>query len=499
MALTKNIIRGSTITLVEQGIKLAIMFVTTPLMVKFLGEEKYGTWLVALALIGYLKFLDLGVSFSGTRFLGQAIGSHDHERFRQISKTLCYLYNRIGLLAAIATIIVGLILPAWLPEDSLIIQTRWILIGLGFTTTLRFWTRIFEITLKSHVRYDLIGLTSIVKSIIQGALVIFLLTSGYGLNALLLSFILSDIIDQLLLCIFARRVYPEAKTLIVRNRPSETLDLVKFSATATFTSLGSTLRGGIDPLIVGKFSGLEMVPIYSIGARFLTIFTDAINAIFGGNFLAAFSQLDGRNDREALVQSFLKSLRFSAALTTCGASALAILGPPFIERWIGTGFEDSGQVLLILLFPTSLLLIQYPIWGFFYSQNKQHWLAWLTFGGGLFNVILSILLSLKFGFFGVVWATFIEMIFVFGISVPILASRLCKTSLFSYWNGIVSGLLPAATVGILYYMLTRNWLEPNYGSLTLQASCLVLLQLPTLWIFTMTTDDRRHLKKRFHQ
>lgn len=493
MALTKRLLRGSTVTIVGQVVKLLLMFVTTPLMVSHLGERNYGIWLLALTIISYLRFLDLGVSLAGTRFLGKAIGSSDPKGFNELFSSISYLFNRIGLAALAGTFFLSLLLPILLPDNTVIQEIRWIILGLGITTSIRFWTQIFEVILKSHVRYDLIGLTAIVKTILQGGLIIYFLTTGSGLNALLLIFIATDIIDQLLLFFFARRLYPEARILFVRKGGKEVPNLVRYSATSTVTSIGMTLRNGVDPLIVGWASGVTMVPVYSIGSRFLTVFSDLINAIFGGNFLAAFSQLDGRNDPKALTSNFLKSIRFSSAISIIGGCALAILGPPFILKWIGNSFSDSATVLHILLLPTTLSLMQYPVWSFFYSQNKQVWLAWVIFGGGILNITLSVILSLKIGFFGVVWATFVEMMIVFGSIVPLLTARLCSISLVNYAWTLLRGAIPVFATASAYYFSIRAFLQPNYLVIGVAGVGLMLVMAPVVWWCVLTQDDREHL------
>jgi O-antigen/teichoic acid export membrane protein len=497
VALAQKLIRGSAVNLAEQGIKLAVVFVTTPLMVRYLGRDDYGLWIVGLAIIGYFRLLDLGVSLSGNRFLSQAIGSGKPERYRELFLTLSYLYNRIGVAALVFTLILSFFVPIWLPKESVITETRWIILGLGLSTAIRFWTQIFEVVLKSHLRYDLIGIASILKALLQGGLIIFFLTSGHGLETLLLIFVATDVLDQLLLFGFSRRIYPEGRVRLVKSPPADVRPLLRYSATAMVNSVAGNLRSGIDPLIIGHISGLALVPVYSIGSRFLSIFSDVINAIFGGNFLAAFSQLDGRNDGESLVRNFLKSVRFSSAIAVTGGSFLVIFGPDFIERWIGPSFADSGLVLTILAAPTVLMLMQYPVGGFFYSQNKQNWLAIITLGGGLFNLILSITLALRIGFFGAVWATCIELSLLFGIFVPYLAARLSNLTLTAYLYRLIKYIAPYLVLSISYALISRTLLEPDYTRLAILGGGLTVLTLPVIWFFTFSAEDRQHVKASF--
>lgn len=499
MSLANKLLRGSAISLVEQALKIVMMFITTPLMVRHLGEQDYGLWLVALAIIGYLQLLDLGVSLSGTRFLGQAIGAGDAGRYQESIKILNYLFNRIALAALVVSLILSLVVPIWLPVDAIIVKASWIILALGLATATVFATRIFEVVLKSHVRYDLLGLTATIKAGIQGSCLIYFLTRGYGLEALLVIHIFTGLVDQSLLFYFSRSVSRESRLQIVLRKPSHLAPFLRYSASAMMATLGQHLRNGVDPLIIGHFSGLRFVPVYSIGTRFLSLFADVINAIFGGNFLAAFSQLDGRNDREALVRNFIKTTRFSSALAALGGSAIALFGPPFIERWIGPSFADSGRVLLLLVIPTSVMLAQYPAWSFFYSQNKQYWLALTTLAGGAFNAVLSIILALKIGFLGVVWATAVELLLVFGLVVPWLIARTCECGLIHFWSHLLRHSLPFVALGLVFHMLFGRFLTPDYLRIALLGIAFGTLSLLPLFFLTFTAEDRRLLFSRFRR
>jgi O-antigen/teichoic acid export membrane protein len=499
MSLSKKLIRGSVISVSEQALKVVAMFITTPLMVEHLGGKDYGLWIVALTIIAYLQLLDLGVSFSGTRFLGQAIGAGDSARFQETIRTLNYLFNHIALGAILLTLTLGLVIPLWLPPDAVLVEARWIVLALGSATALRFATRIFEVILKSHVRYDLLGAIAIIKTIIQAACVTYFLTRGHGLKTLLSIYILTDLIDQCLLLAFSRRISPDSRIRVFAERPLELAPFLRYSLSAMMANLGQHLRSGVDPLIIGHFSGLSLVPVYSIGSRLLSLFTDVVNAVFGGNFVAAFSQLDGRNDREALIRNFLKATRFSSAFAALGGSAIALFGPPFIERWIGPSFSQSGQVLLILVAPTCVMLAQYPAWSFFYSQNKQQWLATATLAGGAFNAVLSIVLAMKIGFLGVVWATAVELLLVFGLFVPWLIARTCPCGFVHFLWHLLRHAAPFVALGLIFHLLIGEWIVPDYLRIFLFGLAYGVISSPPLLFLTLAAEDRRRLFSRFHK
>ncbi|MDF1852676.1 MAG: oligosaccharide flippase family protein [Verrucomicrobiales bacterium] len=495
MSLFSKLARSSSFSLLDQAVKLGFLFVTTPLMVSRLGEENYGTWLLALAIVAYFRLLDLGLSFSGARFLGRALGAKNRDEVEDLLHTLHRLFVGIGLLVVTLAALAAFVMPIFFEDPAMGKMMRILIGGFGLATAIRFFTRIFEVILKSHVRYDLISIASFLKVTIQGSLIIFFLLQGYGLFALLVIYLVSDLLDQLLLFVFARRLetispIPSGQRTIDRKQLPE---LLKYSATAVAASTGQSLRGGVDPLIIAPVSGVAMVPVYGIGARFLSVFTDIINAIFGGSFVAAFSQVHGRNDTDLLERSFLTSIRYCAAIAALGGCALLFYGPAFIQRWVGEGFADSGKVLVILTFPTVCALAQYPIWSFFYSQNKQALLAYLTLGGGVFNLLLSLILAQQIGFFGVVWATFVEMILAYALLVPWMVTRVSAIPIGKYLSAILSPVLKVAAFSLLYFLLIYNQIAPDYFRLLLLGMGHLVFLLPIFWFLVLESTDRQRL------
>jgi O-antigen/teichoic acid export membrane protein len=490
MSIATKLIRGSAVNLIDHGVKVVAMFVTTPLMLERLGQDDYGVWIIALTLIGYLRLLDLGVSFAGTRFLGQALGAGDNVRYHAQLGSLSYLYSRISLASLLVTALLTLVVPAFLGDDSFPAATRWIVLGLGITTSIRFSTRIFEVVLKSHLRYDSIGLSSITKTLIQTALLIAVLTTRPSLPTVVLVFILTDVLDQVLLVFLSRRTFPESFPLFPAQRPPGIGAIIRYSSTSMIASLGSQLRNGVAPLVIAHFLGLSQVAPYSVGSRFLTLFTDIVNAIFGGNFIAAFSHLDGRNDHDALVANFLKTLRFSSATATLGGGMLAVFGPPFIERWIGPSFSEAGKILLILVAPTTVMLMQYPTRGFIYSQDKQHWLVWIMFAGGVFNAVLGIILTPGMGVTGPAVATAAELLIVSGILIPVITARYCRIPLHAYLRTLLESAAPPLLLSVVFHFVASQTKPDTYLGIFSLGAVFLALSIPLLWIFTFSKPDR---------
>ena len=472
------------------------MLVVTPIMIRGLGMESYAIWLLLTAAISFLNLLDGGITLSGTRFLARALTKKDEpQAWAQTAGTLRWLYRWIGTACLVITLGLWLAAPAIVKNPVWADTGRAVIAILGTSMALRFFMRLHLVILKAHVRYDLIVVSSLIKTAVQSALIIWLIHQGYGLVVLALVQIGTDVLDQMLVVLFSRKTAGQRLATAAMHRPMLP-ELLKFSAMNLLNTLGQHLRTRIDPFVIKACVGLNMIPVYNRGLVLLTMFSDVINAVVGGTLLAGFSQVEGREGVEGLRHKFMLSMRLSIVLSFIGGAGLFIFGPSFLVRWLGPDFTESGSVLQMLALPYTLWLAQFPTNSLFLSLNRHHLLTKLTFVAGVFNLTLSVILASKIGFYGVVWATFIDMTLFYGLLVPWLASRVLEIPVIDYFKLLLTPLLLLSLPAWAFAYLIQSHLQPDYLTIIWQSAVLCLV-LCACGLFLLKTEERRVILQRF--
>lgn len=472
------------------------MLILTPVIVSHLGLKVYGIWLLLTAAVSFLGLLDGGVTLSGTRFLARSLGkSGPGDGPGTVVATLRWLYRRIGWICLAATVGIAAALPLFLKEPDWLDAGRLLVLALGGTTAFRFFLRIHTVVLKSHLRYDLVVVTSLAKVVVQTVALLVLLRLEYGLTALAAAQIVSDVLDQALLRLFSRRVQGVQGTGGPDPGPSRELsrEILHFSTHTLLNTAGQHLRSRVDPFLVNAFAGLASVSVYNMGLRLATLFADLFIALMGGSLLAGFSYLEGRDGFEAVRRKYFLSLRVSVPLALLGGCGLAALGPPFLIRWLGPEFADSGKVLEFLVLPYTMWLTQFPSGSLLLSLNQHHFLTRLTFASGLVNVLLSAVLASNIGFFGVVLATLAEMSLFYGVAVPLLVSKVLRIRLRDYYLVLAKPLLKIGWILPFLLVLGRRFAEPDYLRLLAVGSAIVAAFAVASAFLLTTAPERRQL------
>jgi O-antigen/teichoic acid export membrane protein len=469
MGLGKHLLRGSGANVLDLVIKTVAMFVTTPLMVRCLGQNGYGSWLLVMSVIGYFLMVDLGATFSATRFLSIAIGSGDERRQGVLLAVSKSFFRLAGASILIATFCALPLIP-WLVEDShTVAQMMVVLVIIGATTALRFSLRSPMIILRAHVRYDLLAWTSISRSLFQAPVMCWVLLHGGGLLGVALVHGTGDCLELGLQIIAARRMqWPSAGDLKGDEAKSIRHELYAYSRSIVLGMIGYSLRLQVNPLLISKMFGVSEVPVYSIGVRLITMLEDVVNALFGGQILSAFGQLHGAEKHEALREQFRRVTKLTSSFSAWAVGGIAFFGEAFFRRWMGDGFGRAHEVMLILAVPYALQFMQYPAHSLLFTLNKQQWHVWMNFIGGIVSVIFALILGPLLGLHGIVLGIALETGIVYLFIMPWLVRKSAQMHPVDYlvgsvlWPGFRSLVLPAA-----YACWARRWLTPDYTQLLL--------------------------------
>lgn len=497
MSLARHLIYGSTANLIDHAMKVGAVFYLTPLMVSTMHKEGYGVWLLAMNVLGYFLLLDLGVSFASIRQYAAALGAGDDAARQAILELSSRFFRWIGttmvVLTAVFTPLMPWIAPSSLPSSEVMVP----LAVCGAMTSLRFFFRMPLVLLRAQVRYDLLAFCSIGKTLTQLGLMTLALRSGHGLAGAAVAYATSDAVELLLQVYFARgKVSSCVKVIEPKQRKRTSRELFTYSRSILIMSVGESLRNLVNPALVGRLGGVAQVPVYSLGMRLITILEDVINSLFGGQVLAVFSQLHGAGKSEFLELQFRRVTALTACFSAWAVVGVVCFGRQFFQRWLGPGFEQSYELLLILAVPYALKFMQYPAHSLLYAMNRQQWLMRIVFTGGIISIMLSVPLGIQFGLRGVVMGAALETLLMYMLVMPWLISRVVSTGAAAYFfRDVLWPALKGVFLPLLFMLWAFPRLQPDYFVLTCHGAGYVLVFVISLPWLVLDPEMRQVVRR----
>jgi O-antigen/teichoic acid export membrane protein len=174
----------------------------------------------------------------------------------------------------------------------------------------------------------------------------------------------------------------------------------------------------------------EEVAIYGIAAALVQILS-AIPSMASSVLPQEFSLLhaDGRTaEMERLART---AATFVAALSAVSLLGILLLGRPLIRLAYGADYVEAWSILLVLAVGTFWDAVSGSA-GFVLQMTGRHMLLLLfTLGGGLVNVVLSLVLAPRWGGYGIALASSVTLI-VFNIATVSAVRRLVGVRTFVY-------------------------------------------------------------------
>lgn len=464
--------------------------VMTPIFIKTLGKSDYGIWLLIHALVGYYGLLDLGVRSAVVRYVSRALALKDIRTVNETLNTAFVLYGGMGVVALGLSVALAVILPdvsgfaAGQHPDAAVL-----ILLVGANMAVAFPGRLLEGVLSAAERFDLSNLLRIIFSFIRNMVFIVLLFSGYGLLALAWALLALTSLEKIVVALVVLRKVPSVRLNPKLARRSRVREIFDYGIHTFLAQSGNRLRLFTDSIVIGAFLPPQAITLFNIGNRPVTYLTRMTMGI-ARVLTPAFSRTEAHGRVENLRRLLILGTRATTILTWLACLILAVLGDRLIRLWVGEGFGESVQVLLLLLPAYLFANGMHPTSSILYGTSRHRVLSIIVITEGLANLGLSLLFIRMWGIVGVALGTAIPMLIARLFVVPIYA---CRTIQLPYRTFIREALGPAVVpfigAGLLAHLLKHLIPGQDVGSVVLLGGIITVTYVTLTALVLLVRDD----------
>jgi O-antigen/teichoic acid export membrane protein len=431
-------------------INILVGVMLTPYIIRSIGKDDYGIWVLVGSFVGYYGLLNLGVGTALLRYVARYSAKNNEEKLNEVVSTAMAVFSLTGIVVFIASVILGPTLSEFF-ELSLGMRDDFVrVVGVvGLSTGISFAGSIFGTIVMGCERFILANMAGISANVLRAGLVIMFMEFNANVVGVAYATLMTTLYEIIVNAYIARHVAPNIRPSYFSANAGMLKELILFGGVATVISLADIMRSNLDHVVVAKFVGIEYVAIYGIGLLLLRYIVRIITT--GMSVLTPrFAKLDGINATRNMQELFLKSLTISGFMAFGAAMCAIIFGKYVIIWWVGPEFADSATILAILSCSSAIAIAQNPAIGLMYAINKHHYYATATMIEALANLGLSIYLANIYGMLGVALGTLISMSIVKAIAMPIYVSRLIKIP----WLDYIKTLLKPAVVSTVLILFS---------------------------------------------
>lgn len=382
------------------GVNVVTGFILSPFIVHHLGDEAFGLWILIFSVTGYYGLFDLGIRSSIVRYVAKYSATGENEELNRLVNTAMFSYSAIGAVTmAITLAAVYFSSSIFRIQPEFLTTARWLLLMVGASVSLGFPLGVFSGILEGLQRFYVLNFTNITSTILRTVLIIVFLERGGGLLTVALITVALPLINQIVNATVAFRHLQLRIGPRFVSRASLKL-IAGYSGTTFLIIVAGRLRFKTDAMVIGTFVGAAAITFFTIGSRLVDYSSEVVSSL-AQIFIPMSSQSQAKGDLDGLRKIFVVGNRACAFLIFPITAILTVLGKSVIEAWMGAKYvSQSYPVLLVLLYPMTLMLAQSASGRTLWGMAKHRTWAYVALAEGISNLILSIILVRPYGILG---------------------------------------------------------------------------------------------------
>lgn len=483
--------------LMLQVIMLGISVISTPLLLHWLGDERYGAFRAASDWGNYLNLLELGIGGSLMALLAKAVGIGESGQIRLTLATGIRAYLQIMIAMVLAGIGLGFFITQLVPvADSLVneLQTGY---WLAFVGIFLLPLAPFRLLADASQRSYFANFFLMFQSLIITGLSLLLAWRGFGITGQYLAVLIGGICFQVLMSWDGLRRYPDV-FLAVGDRQSQIpieKELWRLNWSTFILNLSGRLGLFTDNIIISySLSPATVVPFF-VTQRLLVIAQIQIQGI-GNATWAALADLYAKGETEKFNARLIELTRLVAVMGVTFMVAIAAYNHFFIRLWVGENrFAGDGVTLLAAY--NGLLLGLLSLWGWCFSGtgNQPKLVRPTALSAGI-NFLASILCTHFFGIIGPLLGTFIALTTVSLWQLPLLMREVFGTSVKQLFLAVAQPLVVGIPYGLAVWYIAKSHTPWGWIGLCTEMSLAALIYLLIAWLLLFNEYERKQWSER---
>ena len=456
-----------------KGFSILTSLFSAPFIIYYVGLRAFGFWAIISAFSQYAGLLDFGVGTALTRHVAELYALRDHDGIAR--KGAASLY--ISIVYSIAVLAIAVTFCLVVPSSM---SVRWphgwelAVLGVGVTLAGSSVASIFQAFPGGLARWDLQNLPLIVFQVVFLIAIVILLLAGAGLAGLGAATAIASLSMVVSAWLASRRVWRQSWAPKVLER-EEFGPLFRYGMNLQLANLVLVINVQSDKPVLLAFGGsLRFIAFYELASR--VAFQLRSLPVMALAPLTAMAAKVSAGQPVAVLRAFYeRSLNQVVSMGVAPLFAFFGASWPFVLTWLGTDYTTTAEITVILGTGYALNLVTGAGSALAAGCGRPELDRNYAVIGLAINLVLTILLGLAVGPWGVIAATAI------GLPVSSLwmlrsMDRWLGTSTFSLSGplrrpapSVVVGLVTgAATVAAMSFLPTDSrWLCLAYGAVSL--------------------------------
>lgn len=437
MSLSRRIALNTVLQIAARSLGIVFGIIAFGMMTRYLGQSGFGAFTTITSFLLFFGFLaDLGLYVVTIQMLSE----NNSDTQKHFSNLFAYRVVTSSCFIALAPL-VALFFPY--PDHikwgiALTASSYW------FSSMIQFFTALFQ----THIRMEVPSIADILSKIVMIGVLIAVLFYDWGLTGVLWSLILNNAV-QCAILFFASRSLLRLSFRFDRDVWKE---IIHRSWPIALSIILNIIYLKADTIILSLYKSQADVGLYGAAYRIIEVLI-ALPFLFIGLTLSSFARSWSQHDMSSFKRYYQKSFDFlvmCALPLIVGAYFLGTRGMIIIS---GKGFEQSGDILKILVIAAALVFLSALYGNLINIIGKQRVMVWGYLASAVIGVVGYFAYIPTYGYWAAAWITVLTECIILVIASLIVTKT---TKLIPSFANVWKIGLSCAGMGVAFFA-TKNF------------------------------------------
>jgi O-antigen/teichoic acid export membrane protein len=469
----------------------------TPLILHWLGDERFGAFQVATDWMAYLILLEFGLGGALMPLIALSQARRDDKSLHDLMVTGVRAYAKVALASIVALVVLAIFATRLIPVQPKYAFDLRCSFLIGAFGVLMMPLMTFRALVEARQQGYWLGafLTAQSITITAGSLV--LAWAGWGISGQSIAVVVGGLVFNAALLWLCRSEVLSVFVDAVRAPASETArsDIRNLNAPSFVMTLCGRVSLLTDNIVVSGLLSPVLVTPCVLTQRLTSLAQRELQTI-GNASWAALAELSAQGRKEVFSRRLLELTRVVAVVGLAALIPIVAFNRQFISLWVGRG-RYAGDLITGLAAANALMQSIFSLWGWCVTGTGQiRRMLPMTIVQTALNLALSIAFTFAFGLAGPLLGTTAAFLAVSVWYMPMLMSEMFEVPASSLIYSVGAPLALALPYAAAIEWLVRSygatgWLGVAYQMLTAAAVYLLLA-----WLIVVPPEDRASLISR---
>jgi O-antigen/teichoic acid export membrane protein len=346
---SQRLVKNTGLNFLGLVVPALIGLVTVPVVIHFLGTERFGLFAIILTVFGYFALFDLGLGKAAIKFSAEAMGRGEMGELPRILWTSVGLQTIFGLIGMALMIAVTPFLAERVLKISAanLAEAKGSLVLMALSLPFAIVTPAIRGVLEAGQRFDLVNAVKIPTNALIYLLPMIGAPLGMGVRGIVLLLTVSRVVTVFVWIGLVLRVYPVLRKRVFLQR-AQLRTLFVFSGWNALSSFVWFFLVSADRFVIGRLRGLTALGYYAAPAE-ATARMSMLPGSLGLTLFPAFSALEGGGEAERSKRLYARALKFTLILLGPLTAGLIALAGFVMRMWLGSAFAVESRFVLQIM------------------------------------------------------------------------------------------------------------------------------------------------------